>query len=116
MRDLKIPFIVMVIGIVGSIVAGCAGLGVPETPREKLVAAEVTYQAAVSTVRDLVNAGTIKKGTDVGYRVVTLIVAARSALNAWHSLPEDRDYMATALVALTALQGIINAIEMGPSA
>jgi hypothetical protein len=34
---------------------------VPETPRERLVAAELSYQAAVGTIRDMAVAGQIRE-------------------------------------------------------
>jgi hypothetical protein len=80
----------------------------PETPRERLVAAETTYQAAVATVRDLALAGRITQ--EQAPRVRAAIVAARTSLDLWHANPDGSAAMQAALSSIAVLQSILNQI------
>lgn len=110
MMKLIAPFLLVFI-------VGCSTLGIvsPETPRERLVAAELTYEAVLTSVRDLVVAGTIVKNTDTGDQIANAIVAARTALDVWQLTPDNRDNMTLALTTLQTLQGVLNTIQAGAS-
>lgn len=102
MRKLLAPLMVVLL------VAGCATETIPQTPRERLVAAEATYQAALSTANDFVNQGLIEQGSETAVKIGSAIVTARTALNAWHVVPDNQDRMVTALSALKVLQSVLN--------
>lgn len=107
MRKLLVPFFAVFF------LVGCANAVTPETPRERLAAAEVTYQAAVSTVRDFIVAGTLKPGTQTAEHAATSIRTARVALDAWHAAPDNEDQMTTALLALQALNTVLLQLKEG---
>lgn len=106
MRKLIAPFlaIFLVVGCVSSTVA-------PETPRERLAAAEVTYAFALSSIDALVNHGLIEPGTEAAHSLGTAIIASRAALDAWQAVPNDKDRMVTALSALRVLQSVLNSLK-----
>lgn len=89
-----------VLALVILLIAGCA-TEEPQTPRERLAAAEVTYEAALLTIRDLAAQGTIPEALKP--RVVELIQSARLALNVWHQVPDDMNRRQAAITALTRL-------------
>lgn len=99
------------------VLTSCASLGLvtvePETPRERLVAAETDYTAVVTTVRDLINTGTLKAGTQTADHVSNAIVTARAALDAWQLAPDSEDELQTGLLALRALQSVLNSLQAG---
>jgi hypothetical protein len=86
--------------------AGCST--VPETPRERLVAAELSYQAAVGTIRDMAVAGQIRE--EHAPRLRGAVIAARTALDSAHRSPDGADAMQAALYAVAALQVVLNQI------
>ena len=86
---------------------GCTGMvSAPETPRERLVAAEASVQAVAGTLGQMAESGTLK-GQDATRAKATLD-AAHSALRAWRLAPDSRDQMALTLAALQAAQAIVN--------
>jgi len=93
-------------------VAGCVGTeAVPQTPRERLVAAEATYQAALGTANDFVVQGLIVKGSENAIMLGSAIITARAALDAWHVVPDNQDRMITAISALKVLQATLNSLK-----
>jgi hypothetical protein len=97
-------------------VVGCAGtdgsrMVVPETANERLAAAEVTYEGAVTSIRDLITVGVVKPGTETGDKLAKGIITARLALDAWGAAPNDPTAMSTALTALKALQSVLAAAK-----
>lgn len=86
--------------------AGCASIDpvTPETPREKLVAAEAAYEFALLEVRSLIVNGVIEPGTSLADTVGILIVETRNALDVWQSNPDDPNFILAATVALQRLQ------------
>ena len=93
---------------------GCVPIPSPETAREKYAAAEISYKAAVTTIGQLADAGTLQKGSAVAKRTATGLRAARGALDAWGAAPDSRSRQEVALTALRALQGILSGIGGGP--
>jgi hypothetical protein len=102
-----LPFILCVL-VVGCISAPPA----PETMREKYVAAEVSYQAAVATLSDLVDQGTIKRGDR---KVIDAVKLARGALDEWGRAPDDPAGEIATRAALRALQTILRQIRGRPT-
>ena len=86
-------------------------IAVPSTPREGLVAAEQAYQAAIRIVGDLLASGKIRPGTTTAQNIGTAIKNARIALDAWQLVPDNRNYEASAVAALGALQRILRNIQ-----
>ncbi len=95
--------------------AGCGSIPIPETPRERYAAAEFSYRAAITTIGNLADAGTIKKGTQVGKRTAMGVRAARGALDVWGEAPDSQPAEIVALTALRALQSILSEIGRGSS-
>jgi len=104
MRKLLAPFVVLLL-------VGCTGVVVPESPRESLTAAEVTYQGVLNTANDFVTQGIIKKGSENAIKVGSAIIAARTALDAWHVVPDNRDRMTTAISALKVVQSLLTTLK-----
>ncbi len=94
-------------------VAGCGTTPpiVPLTMNEKIAAAEVTYEAAVSSVRDLLVQGVIKKGTPTADKMASAIILARTSLDAWGLFPNDPDAQGNALGAIKALQFALTSLK-----
>lgn len=107
LRNLFTPLLVLFV------VAGCANQPLPETPRERLAAAEVTYQGALNTIGQLTEQGTIVKGSPAAQRVGMAIVTARSSLDIWQQLPDSEDRQTAAIAALQALQAVLTEIQRG---
>ena len=96
------------------VLTGCFGAPAPETNSERLVAAEYTYEAAVRTVNNLIDQGTIIPGSEAANEVIDAIKASRSALDTWHIYPSSDDARIIALTALTSLQAIIQVYAPQP--
>lgn len=94
-------------------VAACAGV-TPQTPRERLAAAELSYQAALSEIRVLADAGLIKGNTAATTAASVRTVDA--AIAAWRLNPDSPDYMAAANSALAPLLKLITTIRGSKSA
>lgn len=107
LRNLFAPLLILFV------VSGCVNQPLPETPRERLAAAEVTYQGALNTIGQLIDQGTIVKGSPVAQRVGQAIVAARSSLDIWQQLPDSEDRQTAAIAALSALQKVLTEIQKG---
>lgn len=86
--------------------AGCAlpGAITPETPREKLVAAEAAYEVVLLQIKSLVNNGLLKPGTSATRALKTVLTESRTALDTWHLNPDDLSFERASQVALGALQ------------
>lgn len=86
--------------------AGCALPGVitPETPREKLVVAEAAYEVVLLQIKSLINNGIIRPRTGVSGALATFVKESRSALDAWHTDPDDLSFERATRVALASLQ------------
>lgn len=91
------------------LLTSCAGMMQPQTPRERLVLAEEEYQALLMTVSDFTERGLITTENRVPIRGA--IVAARTALDAWHVNPDSPDAMSAALATLRAIQSILDTLE-----
>lgn len=92
-----------------SLVAGCAGLGTlvpvtPETPRESLVASEAAYTFALLEIKSLIVSGYIKPETPLARTVRLLVIETRAALDAWQLSPDSPDLARFAVGVLTRLQ------------
>lgn len=97
------PFVALLL-----VVGGCSSVPAPETPRERIVAAEAAYQAALATIGDMIDQGTIRKEHVPDIKAA--IITARAALNAWQDAPDSRSHMTTALAAIRTLQEVLNSI------
>lgn len=89
--------------------AGCALPGVitPETPREKLVAAEAAYEVVLFQIKSLVVNGLITPGDRMAMRLITILDETRAALDAWQDNPDDLSLSVAAKHALVALRGYL---------
>lgn len=94
-------------------VVGCGTLNtpVPETPREKLTAAEISYIGAGSAIEQLVNTGVIVKGSAVALSLKTASVTTNQALILWRAAPENLSYRDAAIASLTALQTALASVS-----
>lgn len=79
---------------------------VPNT-RTTLAAAEIAYQAAITTVGDALDQGTLRPGSANASKVGKAIKSARIALDAWHLVPDNVTYAQTAMVAIQALKDVV---------
>lgn len=105
MRKLLAPLFVIVL------VAGCVQAPVPETPRERLVAFEATYQGALGTVNDLIDQGVIAPASPTAQRVGAAIYGIEATLETWRAFPDNREYMTASIAALRALQTILTQLQ-----
>lgn len=101
------PFILLFV------IVGCGGgpIVVPETPNERLIAAEVAYEGVITTVKDFIVQGVIVKGTPTADKVVQAIVVARAGLDAWGDAPANPNAMSVGLAGLKALQSILTGLK-----
>lgn len=83
---------------------GLPGAITPETPREKLVAAEAAYEVVLLQIKSLVNNGLVKPNTDVSRALATVLRESRAALDTWHLNPDDLSFEIASQVALRGLQ------------
>lgn len=88
-------------GLIAAILSACVG-AVPETPRQKLVAAEATYSAALSVIEAAHRRGIIDDAESRAY-VLLSVASAREALDRWHEDPDNPSFAQSALSALAAL-------------
>jgi hypothetical protein len=107
MRRIFAPFLFLLV----LLPAACGSLPAPETNRERLAAAEVTFQAALQTANDLVAAGKLDEGAKA--RVGSALQAAYTALQAWRLNPDMADSYQTTLAALRAVQAVLNQFAPG---
>lgn len=108
MRRIFAAFVVLLLVVPA---AGCSIT--PETPREKLLAAESAYQAALQSVPQIVATGQLDAADKSRLRLA--ITAARASLDAWHRSPDLNDSGAAALAALRALQQILTQLQGAPT-
>lgn len=95
----------LVLSLVLFVTAACAQAPVTlETAREKLAAAELTYQGVLLEVKSLVTTGLIKPGSDTAEAVGLSIIEVRAALDQWQLSPDSPNYLAIATAALLRLQ------------
>lgn len=83
---------------------------VPNT-RTSLAAAELTYQAAITSVGDALDQGTLRPGSATAAKVGKAIKSARIALDAWHLVPDNATYAQTAVVAIQALTQVVTEVK-----
>ena len=95
----------LVLGLLALVLVGCAG--VPVTPREQLVAAEVTYGSILDDVRSLATSGIIGPGSQTADTVAMFLVEARAALDAWQVNPDDPNMAVFAQKALDRLKSLL---------
>lgn len=79
--------------------------------RSSLAAAEVAYQAAITTVGDALDQGFLKPNTTTAAKVGKAIKAARIALDAWHLVPDNKTYAETAIIAIQTLTDIVTEVK-----
>ena len=91
------------LGLLALVLVGCAGI-TPETPREQLVAAEVTYSLFLDDVRSLATSGIIEPGSSTADTVALFLVEARAALDAWQVNPDDPNMAVFAQKSLERLK------------
>ncbi|MEE8606723.1 MAG: hypothetical protein V3S55_03885 [Nitrospiraceae bacterium] len=95
--------LVLIVGL-----SGCLGAGLspvtPESPREKLVAAEAAYEFALLEVRSLIVNGIIVPKSNLAGTVAFLIIETRKALDVWQTSPDNPNYHLAAITALSGLQ------------
>lgn len=105
MRSLVAPLLILFL------VSGCSNTPLPETPRERLAAAEITYQSALNTVDQMLTQGLIVPGSDIAQRLGAAIVSARASLDIWQQLPDNADSQTAAIAALSVLQKMLTEIQ-----
>lgn len=81
----------------------------PETPREKLLAAEISYQGALKEVIVLAEAGVIKG--QAARQVKSAIAVVDSAMETWRANPDNPNYMQGAINALQPLLDLVNQLR-----
>lgn len=94
----------LVLSLVLLVTACAQGPVTPETAREKLAAAELTYEGVLLEVKSLVTIGLIKPGSDTAEAISLSITEVRSALDQWQLSPDSPNYLAITTAALLRLQ------------
>ena len=97
----------LLVGLVMLAVGACAGIGPipsPETSREKLAAAEISYGALLDQVGSLTAAGLIERGSSTADTVAVLLVETRAALDAWQTAPDDPSLAQFGLATISRLK------------
>lgn len=79
----------------------------PETPREKLLVAETTYQVVLLQVKSLVANGIVKPGSSVATSLIQVLNETRFALDAWQYSPDDPSLATAGQYAIRALQRLL---------
>ena len=92
------------LGFLALVLVGCAGVPAPETPREQLVAAEVSYGSILDDVRSLATSGIIEPGSQTADTVALFLIEARAALDAWQVNPDDPNMAVVAQKSLERLK------------
>ena len=88
---------------------GCEGVATPETPRERLVAAEVSFGLVLDQVKLLTINGQIIPGSETANRVAFLLVEARGTLDAWQVDPDNINFATTTSGLLIQLRALLAA-------
>lgn len=96
--------------VLALVVSACAGLGgvTPETPRERLLTAEATYEFVLDEVRSLTLAGKIEPGSETASTIAIFLVEARAALDTWQADPENIRIETLAQTSLQRLLALVN--------
>lgn len=90
---------------------GCGTVLTPQTARERLAAAEVSYQTAATTILNLNASGVIKSGTDTARMVISSAQTANSGLSAWRATVDSPVAESAAMAALRALQTLLVGLQ-----
>ena len=84
---------------------------VPETARESLVAAEVTFQGLVASAQEITNVGFVTRQSPIGQAIVRVLGDARFALDAWHMAVESPQAKALALQRLSLARSVLTSFR-----
>ena len=102
-----------------ALLAACAGMPAPETPAQRLVAAEASFTAVVEALVSSRDAGLIEPGSPAAQAIGNGIMTAQAALNATHAavVAGNADSATTWLqVALSAIGELQRALEAARAA
>jgi hypothetical protein len=97
----------LLVGLLALVLVACAGTPTPETPREKLVAAEATYSTLLDDVRSAATSGIIEPGSETAHTVAALLVEARAALDAWQADPDNPNMAVFVQKSLERLKALL---------
>lgn len=84
---------------------------VPETARESLVAAEMTFQGLVASAQEIINVGFVERNSPTGRAIVQVLGDARLALDAWHMAVESPQAKALALQRLSLARSVLTTLR-----
>lgn len=79
----------------------------PETPREKLLVAETTYQVVLLQVKSLVSNGIVTPGSLVATSLIQVLNETRFALDAWQASPDNPSLATAGQYAIRSLQRLL---------
>jgi len=84
---------------------GC--VATPDTPRQRLAAAEVSFNTALKTIDRLADTGVLVKGSDTARAAHTGVLSTNAGLMAWRSNIDDSEAQAAVYAALNSLQALL---------
>lgn len=93
------------------VLVGCVSPPAPETMRQKLAAAELSYQGALQTIQSLQQSGLIVKGSNTARRVITAVKTANAGLVQWRAQVDSPAAQTGALAALSSLSTLIAELQ-----
>lgn len=95
----------LVIGLAMLTVAACETVNIPapETTREKLVAAELSFDFVLDEVNNLVALRVITPGSETAYAIGQTLVEIDKGLEIWRANPDNIAY---SLIVLTLLDDL----------
>ncbi len=95
----------MLIGL-AMLVGSCASVvpPVPETPRERLAAAEISFGFILDEVHNLVVMGFIEPASDEAKVIGQILMEIDTAMQAWRRSPDDVDVQAFVLLSIGRAQ------------
>lgn len=104
---------ILALFLIVPLLVNCAGLpGVaPETNRQALAAAELSFQAVVATAQDLIVAGHIQRNSPQARQILRVLSNARTSLDVWQMQVENPIAMEHALGVLQLAQTVLQVMR-----
>ncbi|MGI9292559.1 MAG: hypothetical protein ACR2PS_01135 [Pseudomonadales bacterium] len=99
-----IPFLCLIL-------VSCTTLPQPQTMRQNLAAAELSFQGALRTIQNLQQSGTIQKGSQTARNAATAVRSVNQGLVSWRANVDSPAAQQGVLSALTALSTLLNEIQ-----
>ena len=84
---------------------GC--VATPDTPRQRLAAAEVSFSTALKTIDRLADTGVLLKGSDTAKAAHAGVMSTNAGLVAWRVNINDSEAQAAVYAALNSLHALL---------